>query len=160
MRVELFVSGSYLNPDEVPAEVQPVLVRRCTRHPCVRQILVETRPEYVTREALDALVEAAAPAELEVAIGLETADDTIRNKRIRKGFTRAQFEESVRAIGRAGGSLFVYILLKPLDTPEAEALRDAVDTARYVFDLGAALDLPTRVGLQPCFVAPGTVLAD
>ena len=55
-------------------------------------------------------------------------------------------------------SLFVYVLLKPMATSEAEALADSEDTAKKVFALGEALSLPVRVGLEPCFVAPDTKL--
>jgi radical SAM enzyme (TIGR01210 family) len=52
----------------------------------------------------------------------------------------------------------ICVLLKPLDTGEREAIEDAVLTARKVFGLAAARNIPTRIALEPCFVAPHTPL--
>jgi archaeosine synthase beta-subunit len=159
VHVDLYASGSYLNPDEVPEEAQQALLARAAAEPSVTRLTVETRPEYATRERVERLRRAAGGKLLEVAIGLETADDRLRDERVHKGFAWADFARAAEALAAAGASLLAYVLLKPLDTPEAEALEDAVRSAGRVFGLGAALGLPTRVALEPCFVAPGTKLS-
>ncbi len=65
---------------------------------------------------------------------------------------------AVELLARAGVGLLVYVLLKPIDTGEREAIEDSVVTARKVFALGRELKCRTRVGLEPCFVAPQTPL--
>jgi radical SAM enzyme (TIGR01210 family) len=160
VELDLFVSGSFLNPEEVPANAQQLLVEQAARHPRVASILVETRPEYATDQALSALVAAAGEVPLEVGIGLESADPEILTQRINKGFTWADFERAVRRVVAAGASLLTYVLLKPIDTGEAEAIADAIRTSERVFALVAALELPVRIALEPCFVGPGTPLAE
>ncbi len=158
--VELMVSGSFLNPGEVPEAAQALLARRAAAIPGAARLLVESRPEYVEADRVRRLVAAAAGVPLAVGVGLETADDRIRQERIRKGFTWEQFEQSARVLAAAGAELLVYVLLKPIATAEGEALEDAVATAARVFALGRELSLPVRVALQPCFVARGTPLAE
>ena len=48
--------------------------------------------------------------------------------------------------------------MKPIDTAEREAIEDSVSTGQKVFALGRDQKLPTRVALEPCFVAPRTPL--
>ena len=63
----------------------------------VARVLVETRPEYVEKEKiLSLLAELRTDQELEVGVGLETADDFIRAACLRKGFERTEFEKSDR----------------------------------------------------------------
>ena len=160
LQVDLLVSGSFFNPDEIPVDAQERLLRRAAAIPGAARLLVETRPEYVTRPLLERALAAACGLPLEVGIGLESADETIREVRIRKGFTWAQFEAAARLLGECDAELLVYVLLKPIDTSEAEAVADAVATCERVHALGRNLRLPTRVALQPCFVAPGTPLEE
>lgn len=150
VQIDLFVSGSLFNPEEVPEAAQTRLIERAARVPGARRILVETRPEYATNERLERARAAAGGARLEVAIGLESADDDIRERRIRKGFTWAAFERAARRVLAHDIDLLAHLLLKPIDTGEREAIEDLVTSALRVFTLGG------RVGLQPCFVAPDT----
>jgi radical SAM enzyme (TIGR01210 family) len=160
VELDLFVSGSFLNPDEVPPDARQLLVERAARHPRIDSILIETRPEYATDAALSAVVAAAGEVSLEVGIGLESADSEILSQRINKGFTWVDFELAARRVAAAGAGLLTYVLLKPIDTGEAEAVTDAIRTAKKVFNLAGALELPVRIALEPCFVGPGTPLAE
>ncbi len=160
LRVELFVSGSFLNPEEVPEAGQAALVGRAAAIPGVRNVLIESRPEYVTGAALGRALAAAGPVPLTVAIGLESADAGIRERRINKGFTWDDFAAAAARIGEAGASLLVYILLKAIATTEAEGIADAISSAEQVFSLAERLGLPTSIALEPCFVGPGTPLAE
>jgi len=159
VELDLYVSGSFFNPEEIPGEGQLALLERAGLVPGCDRILVETRPEFATGAVLGAAVAAAAPLPLEVGIGLESSDPAVL-RRIRKGFGWRELCSAARRLAAAGARLLVYVLLKPLDTGEAEAIGDAVRTAERVFTLGRELQLPTRVALEPCFVAPGTPLAE
>ncbi|MBN2498937.1 MAG: archaeosine biosynthesis radical SAM protein RaSEA [Deltaproteobacteria bacterium] len=156
--IDLFVSGSFFNPDEVSVEAQKRMLQRAARVPRCARILVESRPEYVTADALHRAVQAAGSIPLEIAIGLESADDAIRAKKIHKGFTWRQFEQAAHLVAAAKLSLFVYVLLKPMDCTEAESISDALETCQRVAGLGKDLGCGIRIGLEPCFVAPNTKL--
>lgn len=160
VQLDLFVSGSFFNPDEVPHEAQDRLLQRAGKVPGMAHVLVETRPEYVTDEALERARAALGEGPtLEVGIGLESADTVIREQRVNKGFTWEQFEEAAKRLAKARVPMLAYVLLKPMDTGEAEALEDAASTGERIFALGRSLGLPTRVALEPCFVAPDTPLS-
>ena len=160
LQLDLFVSGSFFNADEVPVEAQEALLRRAGQVPGLAHVLVETRPEYVEAAALARARAALGEGPvLEVGIGLESADTVIREQRVNKGFTWEQFEGAARLLAEARVPLLAYVLLKPMDTGEAEAIEDAARSAERVFGLGAALGLQTRVAIEPCFVAPGTPLS-
>jgi len=172
LELDLYCSGSFFNPDEIPAAARPGLLALCAEAPAVRVVLVESRPEFVTDEALaaarGALGRGSGPR-LAVAVGLESADDEIRLRRIRKGFSLESFERAAAAIARAGAELVVYLLLKPIGTGEEEAVADVLASGEYLIALASRLGVGSpapgrraswlRVALEPVFVPDGTPLA-
>jgi radical SAM enzyme (TIGR01210 family) len=158
VEVDLYNSGSYFNPEEVPEPAQPAMLALATARPEVTSLLVETRPEHLTATRLERALAACRGRPLEVGIGLESANPDILSRRIHKGYTWEQFAAAAELLARAGAGLLTYVLLKPINTGEREAIEDSVATARKVFALGRELKCPTRVALEPCFVAPQTPL--
>jgi hypothetical protein len=157
--VDLFNSGSFFSDEELPAAVRAHALDRLGRS-SVRRVLVESRPEYVLADRVQDAVARLGADRLEVGIGLESADDHVREVLVRKGFGRADFERAVAALGEAGARLLVYVLLKPLGLTEEAAAADAIASSRYVFDVARRCGVRARVALQPTFVAPGTVLEE
>ena len=160
LEVDIFCSGSLLADEEVPADARVGLVSLCASLPALQRVVVESRPEYVSRATVEPLVSALSRsgARLEVAIGLETSDDRLRCERIRKGFTLAQFERAAGVLARLDVGLGVYLLQKPLGTGEQEAVEDVLASGRYLAELGRRLALDLRVALEPTFVPEGTPL--
>jgi radical SAM enzyme (TIGR01210 family) len=158
VEVDLYNSGSYFNPEEVPEAAQPAMLALAAARSEVTSLLVETRPEYLTAARLGRAVAACQGKPLEVGIGLESANPEILSRRIHKGYTWEDFASAASLIAQARVGLLAYILLKPINTGEREAIEDSVETARKVFTLGRDLGVATRVALEPCFVAPQTPL--
>jgi len=158
VEVDLYNSGSYFNPEEVPELAQSAMLALAAARPEVSSLLVETRPEYLTDGRLERALLACRGKPLEVGVGLESANPDILSRRIKKGYTWDRFAAAARLLAGAGAGLLVYVLLKPIHTGEREAIEDAVATARKLFALGHELKCSTRVALEPCFVAPQTPL--
>jgi archaeosine synthase beta-subunit len=157
VEIDLYNSGSFLADREIPPDVRTYVLERLGRT-SVRRILIESRPEFVTSEKISVLSALVDGRRLEVGIGLESADDHVREVLVRKGFGRGDFERAVRTLAGLPVRLLVYLLVKPLGLTEAAAIEDAVASARYVFDVGREAGVAARVALQPVFVAQGTAL--
>jgi hypothetical protein len=160
-QLDLYCSGSFFNDEEIPGEARQALLRLCADVPSLRTVLVDSRPEFVTESVLEATHAALTrpdPLRLEVAVGLESANDEIRLQRIRKGFTLRSFERAAAALARTGARLVVYLLLKPLGTTEEEAVADVLASGSYLSSLAHRLSLSVRVALEPAFVPEGTPL--
>ncbi|MBR1368100.1 radical SAM protein [Methanocalculus chunghsingensis] len=122
--VKIFTSGSFFDPVEVPSEVRNrlgALIRG-------KIVIAETRPEYVTndvvRSFLDRIDNGSHEMPLYVAMGLETTNDSIREKSIDKGFTFADFISATTIARDAGVGVKAYLMLKPLFLTESEAVAD------------------------------------
>ena len=96
-----------------------------------KKLIVESRPEFITEDALEDFRE----VNLEVGIGLETADDKIRELCINKGFMFSDFVRAAKTLKEFGFRVKAYLLLKPLFLSEYEAIEDVVSSAEKIKDL-------------------------
>jgi hypothetical protein len=161
--IDIFNSGNFLNDAEVPPDARLAILRTCAERETVRLLVIESRPEFVCSEKLSplstAIRRAGGDLALEVGIGLEAYDDLIREGLLRKGFSRADFERAVRVLAPLGIDLLVYVMLKPCELSNADALCDVVSAGEYVYRVAAASHVHARIALEPTFVVPGTRLA-
>lgn len=122
--LKIFTSGSFLDEKEIPAELRRYFIDRIKERG-VKKLIIESRPEFVEREKLKDF----EGLELEVGIGLETADDSIRENCINKGFNFLDFIKSAEIIKREGFRVKCYLLLKPPFLSESEAIEDLVKSS-------------------------------
>ena len=128
---KIFTSGSVFDPREVPLEVLDAFGSLFSGKP----LIAESRCEYVTEDALARLLktlDAGQPHPLTVAIGLETTNDTIREKSIDKGNTFADFIRAAETAHNAGVYVKAYLMMKPLFLTEREAMKDMKNSIQDV----------------------------
>lgn len=125
--LKIFTSGSFFDENEIPANLRLYIVDKAVEKG-VKKIIVESRPEFVSEEKLKDF----SRVELEVGIGLETADDFIRENCINKGFTFADFVSAAEKIKAFDFRVKCYLLLKPPFLSEREAIEDVVNSAERI----------------------------
>ncbi|MFO7619584.1 MAG: archaeosine biosynthesis radical SAM protein RaSEA [Thermoplasmata archaeon] len=144
--IKIYTSGSFLDPKEVEPEARGRILALAGER--ASKVLVESRPEFVSQASLESAF--AHVKELEVAIGLETANDENRARCVNKGFQLKDFERACNAAGDAGASIRTYLLLKPLFMTESAAMRDVVESARI------AGPMSQTISVNPINVQRGT----
>jgi archaeosine synthase beta-subunit len=146
--VKIYTSGSFLDPLEMPEEARAKILADL-RSRGIEKLVIESRPEYITPVRVE---ECLSMIDTEFAIGLETANDLIRQKIIRKGFTFQDFVDAAKTIHSQGGKVKAYLLLKPPFLSEGEAIRDAISSARAA---GSHADI---LSLNLCNIQRGTLV--
>ena len=117
--VKIYTSGSFLDEREIPLAVRERILLEFST--CNR-ILFESRPEFVTEESLSTL-----PADrIEIALGLESANDLVLRKCINKGFDVSDYERAAALIKGKGMNVRTYLLLKPPYLTERQAMTDTL----------------------------------
>jgi radical SAM enzyme (TIGR01210 family) len=145
--VKVFTSGSFfdereLNHDErleVLGSVKEMLEGKDGT------LLVESRPEYINKEALESMRDALGGSDLMVALGLESSNDKVLKESINKGFTFTDYQEAAKTIIASGAQLKTYLLLKPPFLSEADAITDCIRSIRDIADL----NIPQTVSINP-----------
>ncbi len=149
--VKIFTSGSFLDAAEMPPAAASEILRRLDDDPDVTKVLLETRPEFVTHEAMAACRQTIRK-KLEIAIGVETSNDRIRLDCINKGFLFKDFVRASRVAHRHDSTVKAYLLLKPPFLSEGVAIRDIIKSVR---DVSPYVE---TVSINLCNVQKGTLV--
>lgn len=125
--VKIFTSGSFLDEEEIPRTLQREILERFSE---AEKIIIESRPEYVAN-----LAHLDLDTRIEVAMGLESAQDAVLEYTVNKGFSFSEWEGAAQRVKEMGRELKVYLLIKPPFLTERDAIRDAVRSAERVRDM-------------------------
>ena len=136
-------NGSFLDPFEVPDDVRPRLLTML-REAGFRFVVMETRPEFITRERLRDIAKAFSPdtphgqkLPLSISFGVESSSDFIQRYCINKGRRRKDYEAAFELLKSEGYGFDCYVLLgKPFLTAQ-EDVADALTTIRFAIEHGA-----------------------
>jgi radical SAM enzyme (TIGR01210 family) len=142
--VKIFTSGSFFDINEISIPVRNTIISELCEK--TKKISVESRPEYVQKEILDGLSEILSNIKLEVGIGLETANDAIREKNINKGFTFKDYLDATNLLNKYNHIIKTYVLVKPPFLTEQQAINDVLGTIKKIQDITHTISLnPTNV---------------
>ena len=155
--VKIFVSGSFLNEDEFPMAARDEILKRLNIEENIEEVVVESRPEFVTEKMLKECLELIPEKIFEISIGLESSSDYIKKYKINKGFLNEDFEKAINLIKKLKKNYKIkskaYIFVKPILTSEIEAIEDAVASAKYAEKLGV-----DRISFCPATIHKGTLM--
>lgn len=157
--IDILTLGSFLNDAEVNPLTRLEIITRLSKISHLKRVSIESRAEYVTVDKIKQIKDMLGKDKiLEFAIGLESQNDYLRNKIIKKGLSKKSFEKTAAKAREAGVNLLTYLLIKPPHVSEKEAITDAVDSAAYVFRTAAKIGVSARVAFEPVFVCENTYL--
>ncbi len=146
--IKIYTSGSFFDQDEIDVEGQNNILKLAGQK--AAQVLVESRPEFITAENLQRANDLVK--KLEVAIGLETASDEIRAKCINKGFQFSDYQKACDILQRSNASIRTYLLLKPPYLTEGESIADVKNSIENLSKISQT------VSINPVNVQRGTVV--
>jgi radical SAM enzyme (TIGR01210 family) len=157
-RLELYVSGSFFDDEEVSFDSRLEIIKAIQRAD-IKEVVLESRPEFITEENIQALADHISPERITIAVGVETADDGLR-RRLSKDFSFDDLTASVSRIARAGMSFQAYLLLKPpAIKDDREAIADIIRSSQMIISLAAEMECPLILAIQPFFLARNSIAA-
>ncbi len=144
--VKMYTSGTFFDRREIPPEARHRILDTFSD----RRVVVESLPDFVEHDVVSDAVDRVR--ELDVAVGLETADDHVRRECVNKYFDYEEFLHAADVAEEAGAGVKSYLLLKPPFLTEKEALEDAVYSVRK------AAEVSHTVSVNPCNVQRYTLV--
>ncbi|MGZ7117016.1 MAG: archaeosine biosynthesis radical SAM protein RaSEA [Methanobacterium sp.] len=155
--VKIFVSGSFLNEEELPKKARDEILKSLNDQDNVEEVVIESRPEFVRESVLKECLELFSDKIFEVSIGLESSSNYIKQYKINKGFLNEDFENAINVIKGLKSDYNItskaYLFVKPILTSEKEAIEDAVSSAKYAEKLGV-----DRISFCPATIHKGTLM--
>jgi radical SAM enzyme (TIGR01210 family) len=124
--LKMYTSGSFLNENEISTGLRREILKAISGK--VDKLLVESRPEFISKGAIDEVK--GFMDKPEIAIGLESANETVSKKCINKGFVFDDFVKAATTVRNSGAGVRTYLLIKPPFMIEKEAIKDALESAR------------------------------
>jgi radical SAM enzyme (TIGR01210 family) len=133
---KIFTSGSFMDPAEFGEELQLRILSKLTEYPAIKEIVVESRPQFITKNRLEQYRKVITTQYFEVGVGLETANDFLRGTVINKGFSWKEFIRAKDELHEFGFGIKAYILFKPPFLSEYAAISDTFTTIRRCITAG------------------------
>jgi radical SAM enzyme (TIGR01210 family) len=144
-QIKLYNAGSFFDPNAIPPEDFSAIAERLRGF---ERVIVECHPALVGDSSVRFRDLLTTATKLEVAMGLEIADDAILAK-LNKRMTLAMFQRAADFLRANGIAMRAFIMVKPpFVLSESAALDFAKRSFDFAFDCGAtAVSLiPTRFG--------------
>ena len=135
IELKLFNSGSFFDEDEISEEVRDYIFKKIATVPKIKEIVIESRVDYITDEKLKRMKNILKNKYVEVAIGLETVNDYIRNKYINKGLIFKNFLDTIQLCKENDVGVRAYLLFKPPFLNEQTAIEDCVNSIQTLAKL-------------------------
>ena len=134
--IKIFNSGSFFDDSEVTEEVREFLYDKIVEYTNIEEIVLESRVEFVNLDKLQEIKEKLGDRYIELAIGLETANDQYRNDFINKNLNYNDFLNTIQMCKENGIGVRCYLLFKPPFVSEQGAIDDCVHSIKKLIDLG------------------------
>jgi radical SAM enzyme (TIGR01210 family) len=150
--IKIFTSGSFTDPNEVPPESCENILRIIKERSPDSRILFESRPEFITHDVMNRLL--SIHKDLEVALGLESAEDRVRMGLIGKRYPLGEFFRAADIVIASGARLKTYLILKPPFLSEAGSIKDVLSSIRTLSDRYPG----STVSVNPVNVQKGTMV--
>lgn len=145
--VKIYTSGSFMDEKEIDDKTALKILKSFDAD----KIVIETRPEFTDKNRIKRFSKAVD--ELEVALGLESANDFVLQNCINKGFTFQDYKDCVDKISDLV-SIRTYLLLKPPFLTEKEAIEDLRNSIRKISDI------TDMISINPVNIQKGTLLEE
>ncbi len=121
--------GSLLNPEEISFDTVKYIFASLNQYKGVKKVIIESRAEYVTEDALSAIRE-VYDGIVEVGIGVESTDYLVRELCHHKAIDDTKIiTDAVEMLHRFNMKALAYVNFKPVFLTESEAIDDAIKTS-------------------------------
>jgi hypothetical protein len=133
--LKIFNSGSFFDDEEISEEIRSHIYNKIMQFSKIKEIVVESRVEYLRESKLRAMRDTLKEKYIEIAIGLESIDNHIRNNYINKGLSYEDFLDAIHMCKKFNLGIRVYLLFKPPFLNEQAAIDDCIRSVNKLIDL-------------------------
>lgn len=144
--VTVYCNGNFFADREISPKVRNSIYKRLAQS-SAKYLIVESLPNFITAQSIKTAKELLGRVRLVVSMGLQSADDDVRDVAINTVCTKEAFERVVHMLNECTFIPQVFCMVKPPFLTEQEAIGDAVGTLEYVQGLGVheVILCPTKV---------------
>jgi len=144
--ISIYNDGSFFCENDLPNPVRQHIYNLVASSSC-DMLVVESSPQFINANVLKEAREALSGKNLSVGIGLQSSSTIVRELCINTQCSEKSFRRAIKLLRDFDCITKIYILIKPPFLTEAESIKDAISSARYVYelDIGDVTFCPVRV---------------
>lgn len=132
----LYNLGSLLNQNEIAIDAVKYIFASLKQFKKIGKVIIESRIEYINKEIL-AVIKEQYDGLIEVGIGVESTDETIRQLCHHKGLQDLEtVKKAVDILHEFDYKALAYVNFKPCFLTEQESIDDAIKTSIDCYNLG------------------------
>jgi radical SAM enzyme (TIGR01210 family) len=150
--VTVYNNGNFFVDKEIFPEVRRYIYQRIQKSR-VSMLMVESLPQFINDKKITEAKQYLGEKKLAVCIGLQSADNLIRELAINSTCTKKAFKNAVNILSKNGYFTLAFLMIKPPFLTESEAINDVVKSIEYLSSLG--INNPILCATR---VAPNTVV--
>ena len=149
----VFMAGSFLNDIEFPLQAQKLVLHYFIQSKA-QKLIIESRPEYIDlyKEKLYFWSKKVGKKEIKINLGLESVNEIIRNKYIKKNLKISDYKKAIQIIKKNNFLVGTYVLLGCPFLTEREIIKETIETLKFAWDQGSDI-----VNIEVYCVHPGTM---
>ena len=133
--IKIYNSGSFFDDSEISEDIREHIFKKIADVPKIKEVVIESRVDYITNEKLKKMKSTLKDKYVEVAIGLETVNDYIRNRYINKGLKFKDFRDAIQICKKNDVGIRAYLLFKPPFLNEQTAIEDCAISIQKLVEL-------------------------
>jgi radical SAM enzyme (TIGR01210 family) len=145
---KLYTSGSFFDNKEISKGLRQNILEKLKDR--IELLVIESRPKYINADEIKNVQKYVK--NLEVAIGLESANERVLRQCINKGIVLEDYITGASVAKDAGATIRTYLLIKPPYLTEREAIDDAINSAKI------AAKFSDTISFNPVNVQRGTLV--
>jgi hypothetical protein len=150
--IKIFNSGSFFDENELSEETKRYIYEKVAEIDNVKEFVIESRLEFINSENIKELKNHLKGKYIEIAVGLETVNDYIRNYYINKGMKIEEFKNILKICKENGVGIKAYLLLKPPFLNETGAIDDCINSIKNLVKLKV-----NTISINPLNIQKGTL---
>lgn len=135
----LYTPGSFFDDDEILPHTRAKILEVISKEKSIKRLSLESRPDLISEGKIAILRDILPNTEIEVGLGLDSANGRIRNLFINKGLLFESYLSACDILNKLGIIVVTYILIKPPFLTESEAIIDAIRSAKKAFKSGSSI---------------------
>ena len=161
-KVSVYTASSAMDQECLPTRSIMYLAIKTCDFPKLKQVSLETRPEYVEDWEIKAFKNVFGKnVEIEIGIGYETHDPHLRNEVLHKGLSIKKLRNLLEMLAENKATFKAYLMLKPhFSLTEAEGIIEANNGVKELHDLSKEFNVTTSLHLNPTYIAAGCKLTN
>lgn len=162
--IEILPDWSFINNEEVSLKSQKQIIWYMSSQIEIKQVAIETRTDFLTIEKIRFILSLLRKDQrLEVYVWLESTDDFIINRIIKKWFSFDEFKKRILEISnllsdeeKSRLSFTTYHFFKPPYINELEAIESANDMAKKIKEFSEIIWISVCVKYEPAVISDWT----